>query len=157
MGCYSSVTTTLLIGLLLVNFHFQCSSCFLFEQQEIASFLSFGRVVSSPTSRARYLRVVELAAAAKSLSAADRERREEEKRRRERAGDVVIGKTSAIKDARDYAFEISATQEEWMRQASKVEREVWLQTERGMQHLSMLQLYVPCKHIQIDSRHRLLL
>jgi hypothetical protein len=90
-----------------------------------------------------------LAATGKSLSAAERERREEEKRRRERAGDVVIGKTSAIKDAKDYSFEISATEEEWMRQASKVEQEVWRQTERGMKYLGMLQLYVvfSCMHL----------
>ena len=81
-----------------------------------------------------------LAAARKSISSSHQERREEEKRRQERASDVVIGKTSAISDAYDYKFDVSSTEEQWLQQASKVEQEVFKQTDRGMECLSMLQL-----------------
>jgi tetratricopeptide (TPR) repeat protein len=76
----------------------------------------------------------------KSQSAAEWARREEEKGRREREGDVVIGKTSAIKGATDYPIDASATEAEWLRQASKKERKVYEQTEEGMKMLKMLQL-----------------
>jgi hypothetical protein len=67
------------------------------------------------------------------------QRREEEKGRREREGDVVIGKTSAVKGA-DYATDAKATEAEWFRQASKVERKVYEQTDEGMKMLKMLRL-----------------
>jgi len=76
----------------------------------------------------------------KNLSAAERARREEEQRRRERSGDVVIGKTSARPGETDFDLDIAATEEEWMRQASTVEREVFRETERGMELLKMLRL-----------------
>ena len=75
-----------------------------------------------------------------NLSASELERREEERRRRERANDVVVGKTSAIEGAKDLEFDISATEEEWMRQASAREKKVFQLTERGLQMLSMLRL-----------------
>jgi tetratricopeptide (TPR) repeat protein len=76
----------------------------------------------------------------KNLSAAAKERREEEKRRLERKTDVVIGKTSALPDAQDYSLDPTATEQEWMRQASSVEQEIFRHTEKGMTLLKMLQL-----------------
>lgn len=76
----------------------------------------------------------------KSLRASDMARREEEKGRRERAGDVVIGKTSAKSGATDYALDPKATEAEWMRQATRVEQEVYRQTDLGMEMLKMLRL-----------------
>ncbi|KAL7558095.1 hypothetical protein ACA910_020045 [Epithemia clementina (nom. ined.)] len=76
----------------------------------------------------------------RSLTAAEKERRDEDQRRNERAHDVVIGKTSAKRDERDYALDVSATEQEWMRQASKLEQEIYQQTEQGMHHLKMLDL-----------------
>jgi tetratricopeptide (TPR) repeat protein len=76
----------------------------------------------------------------KSWTASEFARREEEKSRLERAGDVVIGKTSALAGASDYVLDPKATAEEWMRQASKVEQEVYRQTEEGMEMLKMLRL-----------------
>ena len=74
------------------------------------------------------------------LTASERERRDEEQRRQDRASDVVIGKTSAISGESDYALDISATEEEWMRQATNVEQEIYRKTEKGMKHLKMLNL-----------------
>lgn len=76
----------------------------------------------------------------KNLSASEWARREEEKRRRQRAGDVVIGKTSAIPDAKDYVIDPKSTEQEWMRQASNIEQAVFRYTEKGMESLKMLQL-----------------
>lgn len=76
----------------------------------------------------------------KNLSAAKQERREEERRRSERKEDVVIGKTSALPAAKDYAIDPKATEEAWMRQATNVEQEIYRQTERGMELLKMLRL-----------------
>lgn len=80
------------------------------------------------------------AASGKNLSAADKERREEEKRRRERKNDVIVGKTSAISGASDYALDVDATREQWMRQATPVEQEIFRKTELGMEMLKMLRL-----------------
>ena len=77
------------------------------------------------------------------------------KRRKERAEDVVIGKTSAITDASDYKFDVSSTEEQWMRQASKVEREVFKQTERGMECLRMFQLQVNIVEFWFISPHEM--
>lgn len=74
----------------------------------------------------------------KNLSASSKEKREEEKRRLERKTDVVIGKTSAKPEARDYPLNIKSTEEEWMRQASKVEQLVFIETEKGMKSLKMV-------------------
>jgi tetratricopeptide (TPR) repeat protein len=76
----------------------------------------------------------------RNLSAAEKERREEEKRRRERAEDVVVGKTSAISGASDYALDVDATREQWMRQATPAEQEIFQKTELGMEMLKMLRL-----------------
>jgi hypothetical protein len=74
----------------------------------------------------------------KNLSAADRERRDEENRIRERKDDVVIGKTSAKRGEKDYQLNPKATEEEWVRQASVVERKIYELTEKGMEHLKMV-------------------
>lgn len=76
----------------------------------------------------------------KNLTAAEKERRNEERRRLERKSDVVIGKTSALPDAQDYSINPTATEQEWMRQASAVEQQVFRKTEKGMRFLKMLQL-----------------
>lgn len=76
----------------------------------------------------------------KPLSAANRERREEDKRRKDRTGDVIIGKTSAKVGETDYALDVAATEQEWLRQATNVEREIFLQTEKGLKLLKMFQL-----------------
>jgi len=75
-----------------------------------------------------------------SLSAAEQERRNEDQRRRERKTEVVVGKTSAVQGAKDYTLDVTSTEEEWMRQASTTEREVFRQTERGLQMLKMLRV-----------------
>jgi tetratricopeptide (TPR) repeat protein len=76
----------------------------------------------------------------KNLSASEFARREESKSRRQRAGDVVIGKTSAMQDAKDYALNPKATEEEWLRQASLVEKQVYKATETGLESLKMLKI-----------------
>lgn len=80
-----------------------------------------------------------------SLSASAKERRDEEKRRLERKADVVIGKTSAKQDAQDFQLSPKRTEEEWMRQASHVERKVYRETEKGLTHLKMVCM---CKLLQ---------
>jgi tetratricopeptide (TPR) repeat protein len=85
-------------------------------------------------------RTISCAANKKNLSASDRERRDEEKRRLDRANDVIVGKTSALAGAKDYAIDPKSTEEEWMRQASAIEREIYRQTDRGMALLKMLKL-----------------
>jgi tetratricopeptide (TPR) repeat protein len=76
----------------------------------------------------------------KNMSASEKERREEEKRRQERKGEVVIGRTSAIAGEKDFPINPKSTQEQWMNQASRVEQEVYRQTELGMEYLKMLRL-----------------
>ena len=76
----------------------------------------------------------------KNLSAAAQERRKEEQRKQDRKRDVVIGKTSAVPNAKDYPVDPSSTQELFLRQASAVERVVFEETERGMEALKMLKL-----------------
>jgi tetratricopeptide (TPR) repeat protein len=75
------------------------------------------------------------------LTNAERERREEEKRRKERKDDVVIGGTSAKRGEQDYPLNPEATREEWLRQATLVERQVFRLTEDGMDALNSLQLH----------------
>lgn len=72
----------------------------------------------------------------KSLSAAERERFEEDERRRKRKDDVVIGKTSAIKGEKDFPLDIKSTEAEYLRQANRVEQEVYKWTTAGMQFLN---------------------
>lgn len=74
----------------------------------------------------------------KNLSASSKEKRQEEKRRLERKTDVVIGKTSAKPEAQDLPLNPKSTEEEWMRQASRIEQKVYKETERGMQCLKMV-------------------
>jgi hypothetical protein len=74
----------------------------------------------------------------KNLSASERERREEEQRRRQRQNDVVVGKTSALRDAQDYALNPQATEQEWLRQASRDEQMVYKWTEKGLEYLKMV-------------------
>ena len=74
------------------------------------------------------------------LKASELEQREEAKRKRERANDVVIGKTSAKPDAKDYGLDPKATENEFLRQATNVEQEIYVQTEKGLEHLKMLSL-----------------
>ena len=76
----------------------------------------------------------------KHLSAAEQERREEDKRRRERIEDVVPGKTSAISGATDYSINIDSTQEQFLRQASREEQEIYQKTELGMEMIRMFRL-----------------
>eukprot|EP00980_Cylindrotheca_fusiformis_P010108 scaffold2243_cov122-Cylindrotheca_fusiformis.AAC.24 len=75
-----------------------------------------------------------------NLSSADRERRDEEKRRNDRKDEVIIGRTSARRGESDYALDPKATEEEYLRQASKEEQEVFYSTERGMELLNSLKL-----------------
>lgn len=77
-----------------------------------------------------------LAGNKKDLSASERERREEEERRRQRKDDVIIGKTSAKKGEKDFALDPKATEQEYLRYASSVEREVFRLTDAGMQFLN---------------------
>ena len=81
-----------------------------------------------------------LAAKKRPLSASEQARREEDRRRQERIADVVIGKTSAVEGAKDYAIDPSATEQEYLRQASKVEQEIFRQTDQGMHLLKMLKV-----------------
>ena len=75
-----------------------------------------------------------------NLSASARERRNEELRRLSRSDDVVIGKTSARADAKDYALDPDRTEAEYLGQATELEREVNLQTDRGLRCLKLLDL-----------------
>jgi uncharacterized membrane protein YcgQ (UPF0703/DUF1980 family) len=72
----------------------------------------------------------------KDMSASEKERRDEDERRRKRKEDVVIGKTSAKKGEQDFPIDTSATEQEYFRQMSSVEREVYQYTEAGMQFLN---------------------
>jgi tetratricopeptide (TPR) repeat protein len=76
----------------------------------------------------------------KVLSTAERERREEDRRRRERVDEVVPGKTSAVSGASDFAIDVDGTREQWMRQATRTEQEIFQKTEFGMEMLRMLRL-----------------
>jgi hypothetical protein len=78
----------------------------------------------------------------KNLSAADKERRDEEMRRNTRRDDVIIGKTSAKKGESDYPIDSKVTEEEYLRQASKVEKEIYYLTEEGMASLKSVGLLV---------------
>lgn len=73
-------------------------------------------------------------------SASEKERRDEEERRRRRKDDVVIGKTSAKQGERDFALDPRTTEQEYLRQASFVEQEIFRLTETGMEFLNSLQL-----------------
>jgi hypothetical protein len=76
----------------------------------------------------------------KPLTAAERERRDEERRRQERKDDVVINKTSAKKGAKDYPLDIKATEQQYLKQASRMEQEIYHLTEKGLEALNNLQL-----------------
>lgn len=76
----------------------------------------------------------------KNLSSSDRERRDADRRRKERKDDVVIGKTSAKRDAVDYPINPEATEQEYLRKASKEERLVHQFTDEGMNAMKSLRL-----------------
>mmetsp|Transcript_17743 Transcript_17743/g.44264 ORF Transcript_17743/g.44264 Transcript_17743/m.44264 type:complete len:507 (-) Transcript_17743:84-1604(-) len=76
----------------------------------------------------------------KNLSSSERERRDEDRRRKERQDDVVIGKTSAKRDATDYPIDPEATEREFLRRASQEERMVHEFTGQGMDRMKSLQL-----------------
>jgi hypothetical protein len=76
----------------------------------------------------------------KNLSSAERERRDEESRRQQRKDDVVINKTSAKRGAKDYALDPKATEEEYLRQATRVEQTIYRLTEEGMEAIKSLKL-----------------
>jgi hypothetical protein len=78
----------------------------------------------------------------KNLSLSDKERRDEETRRNTRKDDVVIGKTSAKRGESDYAIDPKITEEEYLRQASKVEKQIYYRTEEGMELLKSVGLLV---------------
>ena len=78
--------------------------------------------------------------ARKHVSAAEQERREEDKRRRERIEDVIPGKTSAINGATDYSIDVDSTREQFLRQASREEQEIYQKTELGMEMIRMFRL-----------------
>lgn len=69
-------------------------------------------------------------------SASEKERRDEEERRRRRKDDVVIGKTSAKQGEKDFALDPQTTEQEYLRQASIVEKEVFRLTGAGMEFLN---------------------
>lgn len=76
----------------------------------------------------------------KNLSNSERERRDEEIRRQQRKDDVVINKTSAKRGAKDYPLDPKATEEEYLRQASRLEQAIYRFTEEGMEALKSLKL-----------------
>jgi hypothetical protein len=82
--------------------------------------------------------VVLFAGKAKHMSAADKERRDEDNRRRNRKDDVVVGKTSAKAGEKDYPINPKATEEDYLRQASAMERKIYQWTGEGMEMLKMV-------------------
>ena len=76
----------------------------------------------------------------KNMSAAEWARREEEKRRKERAGEVVIGKTSSIPGAEDFKLDVSSLEEQYLREAPKVEKLVFQKTKEGLDALKLLDI-----------------
>lgn len=76
----------------------------------------------------------------KNLSSSERERREEERRKNERKDDVVIGKTSAKRGETDYALDPKSTEQEYLKQLSNVEKEIFYRTEQGLELLKSLKL-----------------
>jgi len=81
-------------------------------------------------------------------SASSKERRDEEKRRMDRKKDVVLGKTSAIDGETNFSLDPTATEEQYLKQASKVEQEVFFQTELGLTELRNLCLEKSSKAFQ---------
>jgi tetratricopeptide (TPR) repeat protein len=75
-----------------------------------------------------------------SRSARDQERREEAQRRQERVKDVVIGQTSAVPGAQDYALNTQQTEQEWLRSMTPDEKMIYQYTEQGMEHLKLLRV-----------------
>jgi len=76
----------------------------------------------------------------KHISASSQERRDEEKRRMDRRNEVMIGKTSALDGEKDFSIDSTATEEEYLRQASRIEREIFSQTELGLTELKNFRL-----------------
>ena len=78
--------------------------------------------------------------AKRPLSTSEQERRDEDRRRIERKDDVIIGQTSAKRNAQDFALNVAATEQAYLSQASTVEQAIFQYTEQGMHHLKLLQL-----------------
>ena len=84
-------------------------------------------------------------------SASEKERRDEEERRRRRKDDVVIGKTSAKQGEKDFALDPQSTEEEYLRQASTVEQEVFRLTGAGMEFLNSVSVPIQTRDIICQS------
>jgi hypothetical protein len=74
----------------------------------------------------------------KYLTAASKERRQEEQRRNERKNEVIIGKTSAKRGVSDYAIDPEATRQQYLAQVPNKEREIMLETEKGLESMRMV-------------------
>ncbi|KAG7337667.1 hypothetical protein IV203_037007 [Nitzschia inconspicua] len=73
------------------------------------------------------------------LSNSEWERREEDRRRQQRKDDVVIGQTSK-RNVHDYPLDVRSTEQEYSRQASQMEQQIYHYTKQGMEALNNLQL-----------------
>jgi tetratricopeptide (TPR) repeat protein len=80
------------------------------------------------------------------LPASKQERRNEHVRRIQRKEDVVIGKTSALPNANDYVVDPAETERDWYSQASDVETEINILTEKGLAALKLFQLEEANEH-----------
>lgn len=74
------------------------------------------------------------------IFASQLERRKEEKRRLERKKDVMIGKTSAIPGENDYELYTKKTEVDYLAASDDVTRQIYIETERGMDCFRLLQL-----------------
>jgi len=76
----------------------------------------------------------------KNLSAAAKARREEDQRRLSRRNENIPGKTSALPTAKDFAIDPSATEQQWLSQASSLELQISRYTDEGMNYFKNLQM-----------------
>ena len=97
-------------------------------------------VAHDGTIRGQRQQCIRCNSARSNLSTAEQERREEDKRRRERIEDVVPGKTSAIDGATDYSIDVDSTKKQFLRQASRIEQEIYQKTELGMEMMRTFRL-----------------
>ena len=72
------------------------------------------------------------ASSAKYVSSAEKERRAEIQRRLERKNEVVLGKTSAISDAKDFELDVKATERELIENSNAIEQQVRQFTDQGL-------------------------
>jgi len=75
-----------------------------------------------------------------TISSSNRERREEDQRRKERKEDVIIGKTSAKPGEKDCVINTNATEQDYLRSASRVEQLIYQYTQNGMDAMNSLKL-----------------